>query len=420
MRTFLLLSATLLLAGCHCSPATPQAVTLRIVNGSNDPIYVDATGGTLGLAVERKVGDQWFAFDDAPCSCRTCDQACNLACSCPDVTPFIRRVEPGATAERTWDGVVQVAAYSQCAASGCLGQENAPVDETFTVKLCWANEYTGGVAADAGVIADQLPTAGLSCTTNTFLPRDGVVEVGPQKGAACTTTADCKGTDEKCFDGACTTGCPANGVPIYGADYQLYVTLDDQGFFTQAPRGAGTAYSGQGVLSSVIFQGTSLELTLTRTGTSGETLKGLVTVTLPPGVGPPLASGSQVSVLVLDQNSDSPARAVVVRDAATQQVLFVADMAQLGQGLAAADLSPFATQSATEPFGCRSDACGRELFFTMTLTDGNTAVTARPGSQATLTTGAGSYAFLPVADGAWETTTCTVDVLRPYTFWRKG
>ena len=41
--------------GCRCSPPTPQPVTLRIVNTTRAPIYVDGTLGKLGLALKRDV-----------------------------------------------------------------------------------------------------------------------------------------------------------------------------------------------------------------------------------------------------------------------------------------------------------------------------------------------------------------------------
>ena len=53
------------LAGCRCSPGNPSAVTLKIVNPGPQPIYVDATRGTLGLTLKRDVGGTLYAFDDS-------------------------------------------------------------------------------------------------------------------------------------------------------------------------------------------------------------------------------------------------------------------------------------------------------------------------------------------------------------------
>ena len=70
-------------AGCHCSPTSPSAVTLRLKNNSNSAIFVDDTNGKLGLTVQRNVNGTWFGFEESPaCSCQSCDSVCDTSCAC--------------------------------------------------------------------------------------------------------------------------------------------------------------------------------------------------------------------------------------------------------------------------------------------------------------------------------------------------
>ena len=139
-------------SGCRCSPATPTSVTIRVKNASRDPIYLNDTDRRLGVQVMRTVGGTQYAFDEHPCECKTCDQACSNNCfTCADGgVSFIARLSAGESASRTWDGVVQVASYA-CGAS-CLSAENAPLDETFTMfpDPLQASVYTAEIATEPG------------------------------------------------------------------------------------------------------------------------------------------------------------------------------------------------------------------------------------------------------------------------------
>lgn len=429
MRTLFATLLLLALAGCHCSPATPSAVTLRVKNGTREAIFVDDTVGTLGLEVQRSVNGQWFAFDESPCACLTCASACELTCSCPDagVQGMVRRIGPGEAVERSWSGVVQVSDAISCGGlagiRSCLSGENAPLDETFNLRLCFASRVPGFLAPDGGRGPGEFPAVGATCVEKQFRPSDHVVETGPLRGAECATTADCKGKDELCLGGSCTSGCPGNDYPQLGSNWSLLVASpDDRGFFTATPRGAQTQLTGTGVLTAFLFQGSTMVLQLKRLGVANEPLTGAVSVGLPPGVGAPLAEGMKVSVLVVDGSaSDNPSnRAVVVRDADGGAVLFAADMAQEGALLGAADLSPFAVASGGVPVGCTVEQCGRLLFYSTRFTSPSGGVELEPGSSASASSPLGTYHFLSVSNGRYaDSAHCALQDVRPWAFWRE-
>lgn len=421
MRTFSVILALLIVSGCRCSPPTPQPVTLRVVNSTKSAIYVDAT--KLGLTVQRDVGGTLFGFDDQACECRFCSNACGGSCACPDAgVPMVRRIEPGSTAERTWTGVVNVAGFSNCGTDSCLDQLNAPLNEPFTLELCFnAQKPTGVRFDDAGVGEGSIVQLSTSCTTRQFAPQDLQVEISPARGSACTTTADCKGKDELCFDGACTTGCPANDFPQLGSDWVLLVASpDNMGFFEQGARGSvGKQFTGTGTLTSAVYQSSSLLLSFSRPGpVPGELLTGRAQIKLPSGVGVPITTGGQVKVLLTDDGADVPSRALTLRDATTNELLFAADMAQGGRGLTATEIAPISISDGTTAAGCTQDACGRKLFFPMTFSTGTGSVELLPGAQGELPTTLGRHHFLNVSSGAYASTTCTVSDQRPALMWK--
>lgn len=422
MRALLLFSLAVTAAGCRCSPANPQPVTLRVVNPTRDPIYVDLTEGRLGLSVQREVGGQWFTFDDLACECRSCALECDSTCSCPDAgSPRVLRIDPGGKAERGWDGVVQVSGFARCQPGGCLDQVNAPLNEPFQLELCFSAQRPSGVRfEDGGVGEGQLPKVAQTCTTKRFTVSDLEVEIAPARGAACTTTADCKGEGELCFDGACTSGCPPNDFPEVGSAWSLLVpSPDNMGFFERTSRTKGFELAGTGTITSVQFQGSTLQLALSRPGpVQGELLTGRAQVQLPPGFGPPLAAGTPARVVVVDDGATAPNRALVVRHATTNELLFVADMAQGGRLLSAGDVAPFTVGDASAPIGCQQGACGRFLITPVRFGAGGATVEVLPGKTGTVAAAGGSWQLLNVTSGAWGTTSCTVKELRPYAFWK--
>lgn len=409
--------------GCRCSPATPQPVTLRLVNTTRLPIYVDDTAGKRGLTLKREVNGEQFAFDDLACECRFCSNACNTGCSCPDAgTERVLRLEAGGTIQRTWDGVVQVAGFSNCGNEGCLDQQNAPLNEPFTLELCFSPQKpTGVIFNDAGVASGLLPRVTTTCTTRQFAPQDLEVEIGPARGNACSTTSECKGADELCLDGACTTGCPANEFPAVGAEWILTVaTPDNMGFFEMSARPQGSQYSGAGLLTSAVYQSNTLLLSFSRAGpAAGELLTGRVQIKLPIGTGAPLMSGRQVvATLVDDGDTSAPSRAFVMKDLLTGEVLFAADMGQGGRLLQTADLGPFRVEDGQVAVGCTQNACGRLLFFSLKFSAGAKTIELQPGANDTISIGSDRWHFLNVSSGAYGSTTCPVKDIRPWAFWK--
>jgi hypothetical protein len=252
-----------------------------------------------------------------------------------------------------------------------------------------------------------------------------VVEIGPSRGSACATTADCKGQGELCFDGACTTGCPANDFPQLGSEWLLTVAHpDNMGFFEMSARGAtGNAFSGSGTLTSAVYQSSSLLLSFSRPGpVAGELLTGRVQIKLPAGTGAPLTPGTQVSALLVENGDDkSPSRAFVMKDLRTNDVLFAAEMGQGGRLLEPADVAPFTVTDGAVPLGCSQTGCGRLLYFPLVFgsTTSSTTLPLAPGAQDTLSLGNAKWNFLNVSSGAYEgTTSCPVADLRPFAFWR--
>lgn len=427
MRTSLLSALVVVgmsVPGCRCSPAEPVAITMKVVNTTKDPIYVDERQHRLGLAVGREVAGQVYPFDDLACVCDFCANVCS-ACDCPDAGPaLVRRIEPGAVAERSWDGVVQVSGTSAC--GDCLDQENAPLNESFALRLCYQQQKPLGVLAfdDGGVAPGRVEAAGLTCTEKRFMLQDGLVEIGPERGASCATTSECPGAGELCFDGSCTTGCPANDFPA-PTSANLWLKGDlGTGFFTESTRVGAKVLTGTGTVTNVTFETSHVTTVyLSRSGSANEALKGTVKVTLPALASLPLAVGAKVSVVYLDNGEEQEGlnRAVMFRDAATGQLLFAADMAQGGSLLTAADLAPLVVASGSEAVGCRVvGACGKHVYFTRRLSLGAVSTEVEPGQRGTLESSGGRWTILSVSNGAFPTRTddCPVADMRPWVVWR--
>lgn len=414
----ILITLASLMASCRCTPATPQPVTLRIKNTGRDTLYVNDTRGQAGLVVQREVAGTWFGFDDQPCACTTCDLSCDATCGCDAGVPMVRRLLPDETFERTWSGVVQVSAVGRC--GDCLLPENAPYDEPFTLELCYVTQLSASVVADAGRFASEFPAPELrTCTTKTFTPAQRTVEIGPQRGAACTTTADCQGKDELCFDGSCTAGCPSNDVPLLSG---LSVPrLNNQGFFTEESRDAGVIrYGGQGRVSTVLFQGPTMTVSLERRGTAGELLRGQVQVSLPMQLGAPLEADAGVTVRFLEDSRQPGNNAFVLRDSTSSALLLAADGALSRRLLGTSELAPFSIEDAPDPFGCRQEMCGKVLFYGTKIINGAASLELSPGKAAPINTSAGTYRVLAAWNGVYrEPNTCTVKQVRPLALWRE-
>lgn len=423
MRAFLPLALavlTLSVSGCRCAPAVPSPVTLRVKNTSRDPLLVNDTKGQLGLTVQRSVNGVWFSFDDLPCECQSCDRICDRSCRCPDagITGFVRGISPNGQAERSWDGVIQVAGQATCG-EVCLVPENAPPDETFQLQLCFVNQLDGVDApTDGGRVSAAFPQPTLqTCVTREFQPQQGLVEISPVKGADCMTTADCRGRGELCLNGSCTAGCPSNAFP---SQPELIVTYTSMGFFTEAREGADggrVLQTGTGKITATQFTGETLQVTLSNAGGSGR-----VDVKLPGGLGgPSLSPNTDVKALVAIRTIDNQSiRGVTLRDATTNELLFAADSAIGSPVLRDAELAPFTVTREPAAVGCRFDAtCGKLTFSKQKLTNGTASVSVEPGRLASVTVGAMmSYRFWNVTDGQYGATS-TCDSYRPYAFWKE-
>jgi hypothetical protein len=421
----LMLGLMELTTSCSCNPANPSAVTLRINNKTKDPIYVEGTNQKLGLSIKRTVNGEKFAFDDLACECRFCKNNCTTSCACPEPASLVRRIEAGKVADRLWSGVVQVSGSSTCSngSSGgaCLAQENAPLNEPFTVELCFSNQRPSGlVFGDGGVGNGALPANTRTCIEKEFRVQDGTVEIGPERGASCNTSAECKGAGELCFDAACTTGCPGNEFPELGSNWNLYVaSIDNMGFFESEPRTPGKSFVGTGVISLVVFQGTSLQIGFTKTA-NAEVLTGKLTVQLPSGAGPTLSLNQKVTALVVDGVGDRPNRAFVLRDAETQAILFAGDMSDNGPLLSAVELAPLVVGADTTAIGCRQDSCGKLLYTKRLFGSGTTSISIEPGKQSQAQLNEGTYVFLNVSSGSYPSSTkCDAKDVKPYAVWRK-
>jgi hypothetical protein len=420
MRSFLIAVGLLTQLGCRCSPTDPQAVTLRIKNASRDTLFVADSDQRIGLTVQRQVGGEWFGFDDEPCPCATCARECDRTCQCPDAgQAFARVIRPDGTAERLWSGVVKVAAQGACAS--CLLDENAPYDETFRLELCYVTRLECAAAsADAGRVPCELPPkSSRTCVTQTFTPRQQVVEIGPRRGSSCTSSAECQGKDELCFAGSCTASCPSNGVPLRAP---LSVAApSNQGFFnvlTDSDAGI-RRLTGAGRISGVVFQGTTLSVSLERVDMMGERVRGQVQVELPPGLGAPLAVDAGVSVEVRQDTRQQGNAAVVIRDSANT-LLFAADNALSRRLLLSADVAPFEVEDTPTPFGCSQQTCGKALFFNTKLTAPGAVLELEAGKSASINTQVGTYRFVAASNAVYQApNTCDVDSQRPFALWRE-
>ena len=93
----------LALSACSsCVDQPAQPVELRVVNKLAWPIYVADELEQLGLTVQHDEGaGAWTAMSElASCDCQECHIACD-PCECPQGLAWVRRIGPGAHADRT-------------------------------------------------------------------------------------------------------------------------------------------------------------------------------------------------------------------------------------------------------------------------------------------------------------------------------
>ncbi|MFZ5469261.1 MAG: hypothetical protein ACOZIN_07445 [Myxococcota bacterium] len=418
--TFALLALSL--SACRCGPEEATPVTLRLKNTSRGVLFVDDSDGRLGMQVQRRVNFTWQSFVESPaCECLSCDVVCKgCECSQPNPPAVLRKVAPGESVERVWSGRVQVGGIASCGSlvggRPCLSAEVPPRDETFSLKLCYSPSAPSFQSLDGGSEGlGSLPEQSVLCVGREFQPVDGVVEVSPERGADCSSAAQCKG-EELCLGGICTLACPANDFPQVGGPWQLRVgEPDDQGFFTVTYQGDQRIYEGTGTISSVLYQNGTMTLRLMRAGAAGEPLNGAVFLTLPPGYSVPLVPGPTVRVKLVDGSTEDnyDQRALVVRDSAGA-LLLAADTAQLVNLLPAADTAPFTVSNGLQTIGCSHDECGKRLFVHTVFSAGGENVEVEPGKSAQKLLGGRGYQLLSVGNQTYANTHCWLKSLRPY------
>lgn len=420
-----LLVASMTVSACRCGPDVATPVTFQLQNPLGVPIYVDETDGRMGMKVKRQVGSEWLPFvESPPCECLSCDQVCNGPCECAlePASSQVMKIAEGGLAERVWSGVVQISSNASCPDTlvqgpSCLMPENPSLDETFRLELCYALGALGAEDADAGVaVPGNLSEKSILCVEKPFTVRDGVVQISPQRGAACTEHSQCTGAEELCFVGACTTACPAAGFPRLGASWQVRIPEpDNQGFFAVAQEQDVERWSGTGTVGSVRYDNNTMTLRMSRPGPSGGALTGTLYATLPEGVSVPIHVGETLSVSLLDRSSDENPdnRGVVIRDAAGG-LLLAAETAQKGRVLQETELAPFTVARVPGPVGCEHTDCGKNLFEKARFEAGGQSVALSPGTSEEFVASAQVWRVANVASERYASTWCRLDDLMPY------
>ncbi len=414
-KLFCVTLASLAFDGCRCSPPTAVPVKLVVQNDTNAPLFVDDSSERLGLTVKRDVQGTSFGFNDKPCECSTCEKICT--CECADAGSFVRAIPAGQSAERSWDGIVRNSGNSSCG-KPCLQNENAPLDETFQLELCYATQLPGVSFADAGRAELPGKLDNVTCVTQPFQVSDGTVKIGPRRGTACTSTSQCVLIGSLCLDGNCTSSCPANDFPD---TTPVAVVFRNRGFFDLTTAGTQKIYTGTGTITSVAFLN-RLVLQLSKAGAGAEMLTAEVNVNLPGNSGPPLAVGTNVTVKLVDDTSDQPGNVgVVVVDSATKNLLFAADTGFNKRTLQDADLAGLQVQTVGEAAGCRLGGCGKRLYFSTRFSGNGFDSKVLPGQSELVTAGAKTYRFVNANNAVAEASArqCKVKEERAFALWQE-
>lgn len=411
-----------LLAACQCAPPTPTAVTLRLTNTLDRPIFVDATDGRFGMVLERAFGDEWLAFDEEPaCACLACEEPC-AGCDCPaGRAPRVLRLAPGERVERTWRGQVQVPTSARCPGdvepSPCVWADNPLLEETLRVRLCISQAAPGLNDAPSGeAVPGALEAKSLACRETEFRVIDGTVDVSPVAGPACARHADCHGAQELCLLGACTAACPDVGLPEPGGAWQLRIPApDDQGFFDSATTGGVTTSTGTGRLGAVRHENDTTRLTLLRDLPGGGSVVATLRATLPHGVAAPFRLGETLQVTVVDASTPANPenRGLLVRDA-DGRLLLAASTEQGGPVLAAGDTAPFTVARSADIVGCRHTECGRRLQQRTEFRTATVTLALAPGEIADVVVAGVTFQLVNVDDARYESTSCSLAELMPW------
>ena len=360
-------------ASCRCGPDVPTAVTVRVKNALDQPIWVDQTLGLLGVELQRGGAGGWTTFtEELACGCQTCTQVCACTCDPGQGGPLVIKIAGGSNVEREWAGVIQEGGAVSCGAlfggTACFRPSIPSLDERLRARLCYALGPPLGSSdpGDAGVpVPGAFDPGALQCVTSELRPSDGVVELSPLLGAPCQDHAEChQDAGELCFSGGCTPGCPATGFPEYGAAWQVAASVTDQGFFTTVISGGVTTHGGTGTLTDVQINNGTMRLSLSRPAAGGGALAGTVYLTVPAAYFPVLSRNETLTVKVVDASTRQIQnnRAITLRDG-TGRLLLAADPGVPAAILAPADTAPFSVAETGEIVGCDLQPCGKRLHF---------------------------------------------------------
>ncbi len=355
-----------------CLEHAAVPVTFKVRNELAWPIYVQDDFGQLGTSVLRREGDgtQVLLRETSPCACEECStsQSCNL-CDCTSPTTLVRRIEPGETLERVWQGEFREEVDLGCEdgrdrgailRSTCLGDRLAAQPGAYRVRLCYAQSITGAPPGD-----DRFPAelrGKLTCSTADFEHPAHVVEVSTSNPESCKATRDCP-EGQLCQGGRCSADCLPHEVPALGGDWTVEIGgLDDRGFFTVTERKGSKVYEGTGKVTSVRYNRGTTNLELERIGDNGLDFSASLYYVLPEGRAVPITVGETLSITLRMYPDDGPrrlGRGIVLRQAGT--LLLAADTGVGGIVLDGYEVpnSKFNVDVEGAAFACNPGDCGR-------------------------------------------------------------
>lgn len=419
----------LAVTGCQCGMEAPTPVTLRLRNDTSQAIFVDATAGKQGLGLQRQQDNVWTPFQETlGCECNSCDRICDSDCECPAEAPqqpLVLKVLPGATVERTWEGVVHASrTTSGCGllpeSTPCMDEDVPPLDEPLRLQLCYAVSVPGlGPTNGEAPVSGVFPTDSQICVQQEFLIADGQVEVRPKPPASCTQDSECA-VPALCLEGVCTSTCPAHSFPAVGGAWQVRVLEPEEqgvsGFFSRSTGAGGRRIlSGSGTLTSVRYSNGIMTLQLARPAAPSGEYKASLSISVPAEATVALNVGESLTVRVVDASTSSlpENRAVTIRDA-SGALLMAADPAQLGALLAAEDTTPFTVASLPGSVGCDDSTCGKRSYQRTEFRAGTSEVALKPGESKEVVAASATWLVLNLSNSSYRSTSCTLKSQLPY------
>ncbi|MGI5865631.1 MAG: hypothetical protein ACOX6T_26715 [Myxococcales bacterium] len=407
-----------LFASCAACDEPPSSVTFTVTNRLDWPIFVQDERGQLGLTVQRHAEGEWIdAAEASACACEECSEACGY-CLCPKVQTMARRIAPGQSAQRGWDGEYRAAEAVACDGTfvPCLGDRLAAQPGTYRLKLCWATNLESASGGEELFPADFGP--GLACAYREFEhPADGEVEIETSPPSGCRVAADCA-PGQMCLGGRCSATCLPHEIPALGGEWNVEVGVpDDAGLFEISSGADGAViYEATGEVSSVRYSAGTTNLTLVR-WEEGIDYRATLYFTLPARRTVAFKVGEQLSVRVVDhpEGDRQLARAVVIRRAG--ELVLAADNGLGGPALdEPSAIAPFTVE--TEPveiIACEQGDCGQRAHRrTIFAATGSEPLILEPGKSGELKVGGVLYEVVAVASYSDEVEGCSRSPVTPY------